>query len=432
MANTSEDKHAIILSGGGADGAYEVGVLKALFSGMSKSTDNSLIEPSVFSGTSVGAFNAAYLTSHWVKRGPAAISDLEDLWLHQLCATPHMSEYGVFRYRLNPLEVLDPRSYLSNPLRPFSRLANDTVQLGWDGIQRLIQLVVSREASIGERVAALFNLNSFIDRSPLARTIKDHIDFDSIRNSDIKLRIAATNWPRGTLRIYQNSDMTNQFGPLAILASTSIPGIFPQTRVGAEPFVDGGVLMNTPLEPAVRAGANILHVIYLSADVKNIPLAEIENTMTMTYRSQIIGWAKAYHQDIESIRSTNKKLGRLKHLIDAGQITEEEANALIKVVPTARREPLTFDKYRPLTVHRYFPHDPISGVLGMLDFRQASVQERIERGFNDTVHYDHKAQFSVIPVPYVPAGEEAQISEDVGKDIKDQEALEREMINALT
>jgi hypothetical protein len=226
--------------------------------------------------------------------------------------------------------------------------------------------------------------------------------------------------------------MTNQFGPLAILASTSIPGIFPQTRVGAEPYVDGGVLMNTPLEPAIRAGANVLHVIYLSADVKNIPLAEIENTLTMTYRSQIIGWAKAYHQDIESIRSTNKKLSRLDHLIETGRLTEEEASALIKVVPTVRREPMTFDKYKPLTVHRYFPHDPISGVLGMLDFRYASVKARIERGFNDANSYDAKTQLSVIPVPYVPAGEEAQISEDVGKDIKDQEALEREMINALT
>ena len=54
-------KQALILSGGGANGAYEVGILKALFSGKCKRIP--AVEPELFFGTSIGSFNAAFLVS---------------------------------------------------------------------------------------------------------------------------------------------------------------------------------------------------------------------------------------------------------------------------------------------------------------------------------------------------------------------------------
>ena len=65
--------------------------------------------------------------------------------------------------------------------------------------------------------------------------------------------------------------MSDYLGPRAILASAAIPGFFPPTEVGAQPFVDGGVVLNTPLLPAIDARADILHVIYMDPDVSNIP-----------------------------------------------------------------------------------------------------------------------------------------------------------------
>ena len=67
--------------------------------------------------------------------------------------------------------------------------------------------------------------------------------------------------------------MTDELGPRAILASAAIPGFFPPTEVGAQPFVDGGVVLNTPLVPAIEAGADILHVIYMDPDVSKYTAA---------------------------------------------------------------------------------------------------------------------------------------------------------------
>ena len=69
MTSGGKHRQAVILSGGGANGAYEVGVLKALLTGQSPATDFQPLDPDIFTGTSVGAFNAALLVS------PAAILD---------------------------------------------------------------------------------------------------------------------------------------------------------------------------------------------------------------------------------------------------------------------------------------------------------------------------------------------------------------------
>lgn len=77
MANTNAAKHAVIQSGGGANGAYEIGVLKALFAGKSLATQYEPLDPDILVGTSVGAYNAVFLVSRWSDYGTAAIASLE-------------------------------------------------------------------------------------------------------------------------------------------------------------------------------------------------------------------------------------------------------------------------------------------------------------------------------------------------------------------
>src|SRR5437868_3503224 len=71
---------AIVLSGGGATGAYEVGVLKALLGGASPATNFSPLRPDIISGTSIGAFNAAALVSRSWESCLAAVTHLEQVW----------------------------------------------------------------------------------------------------------------------------------------------------------------------------------------------------------------------------------------------------------------------------------------------------------------------------------------------------------------
>ena len=99
--------------------------------------------------------------------------------------------------------------------------------------------------------------------------------------------------------------MTDGLGPLIILASSAIPGFFPPTQVGAVPYVDGGVVQNTPLVPAINEGADILHVIYMDPDVKNMPVDDLQYTLQMFYRTQVISWARVINREIDHDKTVN-------------------------------------------------------------------------------------------------------------------------------
>ena len=55
----NQGRTAVVLSGGGAFGAYEVGVMKALIDGKSPSTGYAPLTPDIFAGTSIGAYTSS-------------------------------------------------------------------------------------------------------------------------------------------------------------------------------------------------------------------------------------------------------------------------------------------------------------------------------------------------------------------------------------
>ena len=118
MNGTSEESHGIILSGGGANGAYEIGVLKALFAGKAPvPPGDQRLEPDVFAGTSVGSYNAAFLVSRWGTYGSAAIASLEQLWLDTVSSSTDKPDNSVFRIREDPRTVHRPQKLYPKPDR---------------------------------------------------------------------------------------------------------------------------------------------------------------------------------------------------------------------------------------------------------------------------------------------------------------------------
>ena len=117
MTDVEANKHAVILSGGGANGAYEVGVLKALLMGHSAATHHITLDPDLFTGTSVGAFNASFLVSYWKTYGQAAVANLENLWLGQLSReSGTRTTNGGYRFLANPMDFFNPRQFASDPV----------------------------------------------------------------------------------------------------------------------------------------------------------------------------------------------------------------------------------------------------------------------------------------------------------------------------
>jgi predicted acylesterase/phospholipase RssA len=391
-------RHAVVLSGGGADGAYEVGVLKAVLGGASWVTGYVPLDPDIFTGTSIGSFNAAFLVSHWEKYSAETILQLEKVWLERLATSASTCGNGIYRFRADPLTLFDPRCYLRSPMGPLINLAEDSAVLGWEGLQRAIHFLTSRGEAIEQRVVESINLSSFVSRDPWEKTLRELIDYAAIRRSPKQLRIAATNWATGELRIFKNYDMTAQLGPQAILASSATPGFFQPAQVGSLPFVDGGVLLNTPLKPAIDAGADVVQMMYLDPDIKSIPLSHLENTLETLYRMQQIQWAGSVNNDVEDAENINKTLAILGRVRTVRGEAEQPGAFFRAASKVAERDFEEFP-YRPLTIFRYHPRDTLGGSLGFLNLDRKRIEALIERGFEDAVHHDCAESGDVLPFP---------------------------------
>ncbi|HEV8242301.1 MAG TPA: patatin-like phospholipase family protein [Thermoanaerobaculia bacterium] len=385
---------ALVLSGGGAHGAYEVGVVKALLAGKSESTGYQPLVPTVLCGTSIGSFNAAFLAAGWDSYGAAAIGDLEAVWLNRMAEIPGRGN-GAYRFRGDPLELLDPARYLHNPMRPFLRIMDDGSSLLWEGLQRAAHFVRNREAPVRQRALELLDFASLISTDPWEQTIQESIQFDLIRSSTRRLRVASTNWATGVLELFDNADMTDRRGPQIIMASSAIPGFFPPVMIGAEPHVDGGVLMNTPLKPAADAGADELHVVYLDPEIRSIPLHEQTSTLGTLYRQQAIGWAKVVNDDIGDAAMINRALDLVEGDEAKPPMVDEDVElALGRVLGRAG----SGRRLRRLTVHRYHPRDDLSDTgVGILDLNRDRLRDLVERGFADGADHDCSISGCVLP-----------------------------------
>src|SRR5689334_2801382 len=83
--------------------------------------------------------------------------------------------------------------------------------------------------------------------SALEGTLNRLVDFPKVAASPKKLMITATEVETGQLRVFKNAEITAQH----IVASCSIPVVYPWTRIGNHHYWDGAVLAETPLAPAI-------------------------------------------------------------------------------------------------------------------------------------------------------------------------------------
>jgi NTE family protein len=244
MSDTAEPplaRTALVLSGGGARGAYEAGVLAHVFErvlprlGSDKGFD-------VVSGTSVGAIHAAYATATAGVDGPDRAKRLVATW-------ESMEIEHVFK--------LGARDLLGIPLR----------SLG---------LVTRRR---GETVGGL------VDVRPLEQIVERAIPWPAVHENlrDGRagvLCISCTDVGTGRVTIFMEGGLSDPTpwsndrdpGSTAILteisakhvrASASLPFLFPAVRINDRYYVDGGLRMNTPLSPALRLRANRIFVVAL-------------------------------------------------------------------------------------------------------------------------------------------------------------------------
>jgi len=388
-------KEAVILSGGGAFGAYEVGVMEALLTGKSPATSYTRLSPDIFTGTSVGAINASVMVSH-DKDFASAIEYLRTTWLDKITDTPGRCGNGIYRFRADPFRYLDPDCSARNPLQPLLELAGDGAFLSRDWFSRGIRFLNS-SGTIEQRTLELFSLSSFISVEPFKQLLTNVVDLERIRTSNIVLRIATTNWKTGRVRIFANQDMNDERGYQIILGSAAIPGFFPPYLIDGVPHLDGGLVMNTPLRVAIAAGASVIHVIYLDPDIRNIPLRELEDTINTLEKVYSIMSATITSEDTTTAKWINEGLDVIERAASGQALSDPDMIAFIRVAAEIQKRIAAGTPYKKLTIHQYRPTDLLGGSLGVLDFRRDVISHLLDRGFKDAVHHDCRVGDCILP-----------------------------------
>lgn len=391
------DIQAVSLSGGGAYAAYEVGVMKALFEGEVVSFGYTPVEAEIFTGTSAGAVNAAMIVSRADDDLVSALRYLEEVWIDVISDRRRNCGNGVLRFRANPFRYLDLRCLMIDPSRPFNEFSQDSAFLARDWFERGVDFLLSSD-TIESRALQLLDISTFISPEPLRETIREVISLENIRRSPRVLRIIATNWETGEAKTFVNEDMVDGVGYRAILGSAAIPGVFPPAYIAGQAYVDGSLVMSTPLKCAIDAGATTLHVIYLDPDIDKIPLRRLQNTLDTMDRALTINFAIKTNEDIDTAAWINEGLDVIERVAKNQTPTNEDMRAFIRVAHKIEEGLRTDSPYKKLKIHRYHPHEDLGGgPLGLLNFERDRMRQLIEWGFEETVRHDCARSHCILP-----------------------------------
>lgn len=227
-------KVGLILSGGGARAAYQVGVLKAIAELLPKGAANPF---PIICGTSAGAINSAALAIY-ARRFQEGVRRLVIIW-------SNFHVHQVFR--------ADTPGVMANSVR-------------W--------LAALFMGGMGK-----YNPVSLFDHTPLRKMLAKFLPLARIQNSIDTgaleaLSITASSYTSGhSITFYQGSETLTPWervrrigipGTITLnhlLASSAIPFVFSAVRIGDEYFGDGSMRQMAPISPALHLGAERVLVI---------------------------------------------------------------------------------------------------------------------------------------------------------------------------
>ncbi len=289
----------LILTGGGARAAYQVGVLKAV-ARIRRDCKAPYGNPfPVIAGTSAGAINAAALACH-ADHFDLAVSGLADVWANFSAEQVYRADsLGVIRTGARWLTLWSIGWIIARwrRMRPRSLLDNSPLH---DLLKRMIHLDRLHEVMRGGHLQALAVTASSYSSG-------FHVTFyDSERDF--------TPWTRSQ-RIAVKSEITLSH----LLASSAIPFVFPATPLTVEGqseyFGDGSMRQAAPISPAVHLGAE--KVLVIGAGRMHEPPGQRRAATEYPSLAQIAGHAlsniflDALAVDVERLQRINNTLSLL-------------------------------------------------------------------------------------------------------------------------
>ncbi len=263
----------LVLQGGGALGAYQVGVYEAMH--------EAGVEPDWVIGTSIGAINAALIAGNatdnrmerlrefWSRVEQGASHDFMGLWTRLPNASANLATVmqGI------------PCFFVPNPA-------------AW----------ISSHIPLGAERAAYYST------APLRETLSELVEFDCNSKGHTRLTVGAVNARNGEMRYFDSRDETINLDH--VLASGALPPAFPAVRIDGDPYWDGGIYSNTPIEAVLDDNPRKDSLIF-TVNVWNPEGTEPESVWEVMGRTKDIQYASRAKSHI----ARQKQIHHLRHII---------------------------------------------------------------------------------------------------------------------
>lgn len=264
---------ALVLQGGGALGAFECGVVRAL--------EEEGIFPDIVAGVSIGAFNGAIIASNPGHATPA----LEAFWADLAVATADLP-FACGEGMAAALQILTfgvPRFFRPRWMQPFYSLTEFPI-----------------------------NWTSYYDTAPVKELLAKYVDFAALKTSPVRLLLSAVNVTTAELEVFDSyvDDLT----PEHVLASGSLPPGFPWTVVDGKAYWDGGIVSNSPLDLLIdRCGPDGKRVFIVDLFSGTSPLPT--NMMEVLLRRDEIVYSERIRSDLHHRETVSAYRRLIDHIL---------------------------------------------------------------------------------------------------------------------
>jgi NTE family protein len=329
----------LVFQGGGALGAYQAGVYQALH--------EAGVEPDWLVGTSIGAINAGLIAGN----SPAdRLPKLREFW-------QRVARREIFRLSSWP-GLADSLAYWS------------TLLGGIPGFFEPRPL-----AFFGTQVRLGADDAGFYSTTPLERTLRELIDFSRLTQCKPRLTVGAAHVRSGQMRYFDTRD--SAITVKHIMASGALPPAFPAVRIDGELYWDGGILSNTPTE-AIFDDQPRRHSLVFAVHMWNPMGPEPQTIWEVLHRHKDIQYSSRMSTHI----ARQRQLHKLRHVV----------SELVKRLPEPERNSAAvrdLADYGCLTrmhvVLLLAPRLANENHTKDIDFKPASIRQRWDAGYSDTM-----------------------------------------------
>ncbi len=363
LETKNADRIGLLLSGGGARAAYQVGVLRAIAELLPKDASNPF---HIISGTSAGALNAASLACH-AHRLRTGVRLLEYVWKNISSEQIYTPQSGKLLGSASILLLSSMRT--KNTDVPRSLLDNSPL---------LVLL---------QRVLKLDKIQRNIDKGlldALSITTSAYSTGESVSFYQGMKGLSAWEGPH---RIGRRSQISHAH----LMASSALPVLFPAVKIDDQFYGDGAVRQLAPTSTPIHLGATRLLAIGVSGNRSKTPL---ENKMSAAPSiSQIIGhilnsaFVDTLDNDLKFLRDMNDVLDHLPQKIrNSGKISAQKIE-LLEISPSTEINILATEFYDelPKQMAKHIKPDTSSTLLSLVLFEKGFCSALGKMGYEDAL-----------------------------------------------